>query len=166
MSRGFILVEVSIAYVILTLAMAALIPVFILSIRAAKSAEKIQVCTYLSSELLEEVRLRKWDGRVQDLIPHVDAPSPTLGVDAGETATNKATFDDVDDFNGWSETGARDPLGTAIAEFKDYTRTVAVTYVDATLTPTVATNDLKRITVCTLTGKVGPICLNTLVSNR
>lgn len=166
MSRGFILVEVTIAYVLLIVALVALVPVFIMAIRAGTKTEQLQISTYLSAELMDEVRMRKWDELTVATSPvHISFPS-ALGTDTGENAASKTTFDDIDDFNGWTEAGARDPMGTVLPDFKGYTRTVAVSYVDANLAVSVPVTDYKRVTVCTTTAKISPACLNTMLTNR
>lgn len=166
MSRGFVLVEVTIAYVLLVFALVSLVPVFIVAIRAGASTEQLQAATYLSSELLEEVRLRKWDERTSlSTEGHISAPS-TIGRDGTESATDKTTFDDVDDFDGWTEASAVDPVGRALPAFKSYRRTVTVAYVTSAMAASAAVTDYKLITVCTRTAKISPACLSTLVTNR
>lgn len=168
MSRGFVLIEVTIAYVLLTVALLALLPVFILAIRAGKSTEQLQVSTYLSQELLEEIRLRKWDQNNAATPVHIDNPSATLGRDGAESATDKKTFNDIDDFNGWTEAAVKDPLNNPVPAFAAYSRAALVSYVDSNLvvlsTPT--TSDYKQVSVCTQTAKLSPICLTTVFTNR
>lgn len=159
------LVEVTIAYVILVFALVALVPVFIIAIRAGANTESLQTATYLSNELLEEVRMRKWDERTPASGAHISAPS-ALGRDGTESATDKRTFDDVDDFNGWSESYPLDPVMRVLTDFKAFRRTVAVSYVDSTMAASVAVTDYKMITVCTRTAKINPACLTTMVTNR
>lgn len=166
MSRsGFVLVEVTIAYVLLIFALVSLVPVFIVAIRAGASTEQLQVATYLSNELMEEVRMRKWDERTAIGGGHVAAPS-TLGRDGTESATDKTTYDDVDDFNGWTELVPRDPVMRSLPAFKSYRRSVAVAYVNAAMSASAVVTDYKTITVCTRTAKINPACLSTLVTNR
>lgn len=168
MSRGFILVEVSVTYVLLTVALMALLPVFIMAIRAGKNTEQLQAATYLSQELLEEVRMRKWDQNVPAAPLYIVNVSTTLGRDGAESATDKNTFNDIDDFNGWAETGVRDPLNNPVPAFSAYARTVAVSYVDSSLVAlsTPATSDYKQVTVCTQTARLAPLCLKALFTNR
>lgn len=163
MSRGFILVEVTIAYVLLIFALIALLPVFIMAIRAGTMSVKLQTAAYLSTELIEEIRLRKWDELTPASPAHIPAPS-ALGPDAGET--DKSLFDDIDDFNGWNEVGALDPLGGALPDFKSYARTVTVAYVDANLNDSLTATDYKKVSVCTRTNQMPPACLNTFLTNR
>ncbi len=165
--KGFLLVEVSVAYLLLTVGLVALLPVFIMAIKASKNTEQLQVSTYLSQELLEEIRLRKWDQAVPSTPAYIVTPT-ALGIDAGETATNKQTFNDIDDFNGWSESPPRNPLNISLPAFSAYTRTVSVSYANSSLvalsTPT--TSDYKLVTVCTKGTKTNSICLTSLFTNR
>lgn len=166
MSRGgFVLVEVTIAYILLVFALVALVPVFIIAIRAGANTESLQTATYLSSELLEEVRMRKWDERSSAGGGHIPAPS-ALGVDGAESATDKRTFDDVDDFDGWTEAYPLDPVMRVLTDFKAFRRTVTVAYVDSAMAPSAPATDYKTITVCTTTAKISPACLTTMVTNR
>lgn len=165
MRRGFILVEVSVAYIILSLALVTLIPVFILALRAAKNMEQITAATQLSSQLLEEISLRKWDRGTPNPPVYVQAPAP-LGPDAGESASDKRTFDDIDDFNGWTEPAPLDPVMRPLPAFAAYRRSVTVRYVDSSLAPVTGPTDYKQLTVCTSTIKLKPSCVDTLFTNR
>jgi len=164
--KGFLLVEVAIAYLLLTVALIALLPVFVLAIKAGKSTEQLQTATYLSQELLEEVRMRKWDQNSSSTPGHISNPSAALGPDAGES--DKTKFNDIDDFNGLSENPPKDPLNNSLTAFSAYTRAVTVSYVDSSMvvlsTPT--TSDYKQVKVCTSTSRLSGICLSTLFTNR
>ncbi|MBI5597691.1 MAG: hypothetical protein HY928_16510 [Elusimicrobia bacterium] len=165
MNRGFILVEASVTYVVLALALVALMPLFVLSIRAAKNARRVAVATHLSVELLEEVRLRRFDEATPTPAAAIATPS-ALGLDAGETAADKTTFDDIDDFNGWSEAPPQDPVGRPLGAFPSYSRTVAVAYVDSNLAASGPPTAYKKLTACTVSPQMRPVCLDTLVTNR
>ena len=167
MSRsGFILVEVTIAYVLLAVAIVALVPVFIVAIKAGTTTQQLQTATYLSVELMEEVRMRKWDERTDGgTFAHIAAPS-TIGRDGAESATDKRQYDDIDDFNGWTEGVPYDPVMRVLTDFSEYRRTVAVVYVDSSMAVSGLATDYKKITVCTRTAKISPACLTSMVTNR
>lgn len=165
MKRGFILVEASVTYVVLALALVALMPLFILSIRAAKNARRVAVATHLSVELLEEVRLRRFDEATPTPSAAIATPG-ALGLDAGETAADKAGFDDIDDFNGWSEAPPKDPVGRVLGAFPSYSRSVTVRYVSSDLSVSGSPTGYKQVTACTLAPSMKPVCLDTLVTNR
>ena len=96
MTRGFILVEAAVSYVILAVAITVLVPMFIVALRASKHTEKLQVAADLSNELLEEVRLRRWDENTPLATVYISTPSTTLGLDAGETATDIVAYTVMD----------------------------------------------------------------------
>ena len=165
MSRGFILIEASISYIVLSLALVALVPMFLLSLRANKASEKVAVATHLSQELLEEVRLHRWDEATPAPSVHIAAGS-ALGVDAGENASDKRTFDDIDDFNGWAEAPPQDPVMRPLTAFSTYSRSVTVRYLNSSFQTSGSPTDLKQVTVCTAAPKMNPVCLDTILSNR
>lgn len=156
-------------YVIVSLAVVSLMTVLILAIKANYSSEAALVAGELAQELLEEVRLRKWDEGRADARPGYPAYSKTapgdLGPDAGETALSKTTFNDVDDFQGWSESPPQDPVGRALSGFSRYKRTVTVQYVDSSLAASGSATDYKLVTVCASQTSVAQACLRWLAAN-
>ncbi len=162
---GFILVEASVAYMVLSLALVSLLPLFILSIRANKYTEIVKVSTQLSVELLEEIRLRRWDEGTP-LRAKVIPSGAALGLDADEISGDKRTFDDIDDFNGWTESAVVDPVMRPIPEFAAYNRSVEVTYVDANMKPVQEPTDFKQVRVCAKGRERDPLCIGTLFTNR
>lgn len=162
---GYALLEVAVANVMLTVALACLVPVFAMGLKSYKKTEKIQAAAMLASEMLEEVRLRKWDETTPATGVATGSYS-TIGVDTGETAADKTTFDDVDDFNGWTENGVKDPLNRSVSGFTDIVRTVAVAYVDSTLAVVAGPTDYKKITACVQVPGRDNVCLYALVTNH
>jgi MSHA pilin protein MshD len=75
--------------------------------------------------------------------------APVFGPESGESASNKAQFDDVDDFNGWSESPPRDRANTALSDLSGWTRSVTVQWVSTAPPFAAAATDtsLKQITV-------------------
>jgi Tfp pilus assembly protein PilV len=165
MRRGFILVEVSTAYLVLSLALVTLMPVFILALRVGKNMEQIASASQLSAELLEEIGLRKWDTDTPKPPVYISA-SKAIGTEPGESPSDKRTFDDIDDFNGWTEPQPLDPVMNPMTDFAAYSRTVTVKFVDSNLNPSAAVTDYKQVTVCTSTKKLKPLCMDTLFTNR
>jgi MSHA pilin protein MshD len=58
------------------------------------------------------------------------ASSSSIGLDAGETAASKVNYDDVDDFNGWTESPPQDRAGNVMTDLSGWTRSVAVAWVN------------------------------------
>ena len=56
--------------------------------------------------------------------------STTLGPEADETTTNRSDFDDIDDYDSWSETSIQMRDGTGITGLETYSRSVSVHYVE------------------------------------
>ena len=167
MSRGSVLVEVTVSYVILAFAIVAIIPAFVLALKANKNTEQIQTATDLSQELMEEIRMRRWDENTPfPRSTYITASSTTLGPEAGET--DKTLFDDIDDFNGWTESAVKDPMNNAVAAFAGFSRSVTVGYVDSSLVAVASpgTSDYKQVTVCAQNSKIRPVCLSTIFTNR
>lgn len=159
------LVEASLTVIVLSLIVAALMPVFVLSIRAGKGVQRLAVSTQLCVELMEEVKLRKWDERTPEEGGAVEG-SPFLGPESDEDRTDKRTFDDIDDFDGWKESPPLDPLMKPLQDFNGYSRDVRVRYVDDDLHATSRPTELKQITVCTRYLNGAPQCLDTIVASR
>ena len=87
------------------------------------SSEAGSTATAIGQELLEEISVRKFDenkcGRT-DSTNNANDFSATLGVDAGENASDPRTFDDVDDFNGYTTTVSSPRLGSFLDTVKVY----------------------------------------------
>lgn len=165
---GFVLIEASIVYVILALALVSLLPLFILCFRSSKKTKDIVVATQLCSEMLEEIRVRRWDNLTPASLAAVESGSRVLGAEGEDNGADKTTFNDVDDFKDWAEVVPLDPGMQPIAGLKEFGREVSVDYVSAA-DPNVISpvpTDFKRVTVCARSRQTSRICLQTLLANR
>lgn len=61
-----------------------------------------------------------------------DVPTVALGLDAGESGSNRYDFDDVDDYDGWSASQIQDKDGLKEGNLQDWSREVSVTWVNPT----------------------------------
>jgi MSHA pilin protein MshD len=106
---GATLIELIIAIVVISIAASAVLGV--LSSTAGRSADAMVLSQAVSiaEAYLEEISLKAF--------------ADPDGVD-GEAA--RASFDDVDDYDGLVDNGARDQFGTALAPLSQYTVTVTV----------------------------------------
>lgn len=78
-----------------------------------------------------------------------DRTQTSLGPEYGEASGNRSRFDDIDDYDQWSEMQIQDKMGSPIAGLTGYRRSVRVQYVrlmDPEVISSLAT-DLKRITI-------------------
>ncbi len=162
--EGFTIIEIVLAVTTLAVALPPLLHLFAeTSVTGAKAAI-LPTANLLANELMEEIKSRKFD----ELSAKSASGnwSTTLGTDAGEVG-NKALFDDVDDFNGWTQ-----GFG---ASYPNYTASVSVAYVASSNlnsplvipspTPNNWTPSYKRIVVSVSNpGISAPIQLVTLVT--
>mgnify|MGYP006969427694 CR=1 FL=1 len=75
--------------------------------------------------------------------------TPVFGPETSESGGTRSVFDDVDDFDGWDQTGPVDRDGAALANVALWRRTVGVAYVptDDMTGSSGSDQGLKRITV-------------------
>jgi MSHA pilin protein MshD len=126
--RGTTLIELIVSIVIVAIAASAVLGV--LSSSAGRSADAMIMAQAVSiaEAYLEEISLKAY--------------ADPDGID-GETV--RTDFDDVDDYNGLLDSGARNQFGTAIAELSRYT--VAVTVGTSSALTSVPSGDALRIDV-------------------
>lgn len=166
MNRGYLIIEASVSTLILSVALIALLPLFAVCLRASQKIQHAKVATQLSTELLEEIRLHKWDQLTPTPSKVISQGSATLGPDNGETASDKTTFNDIDDFNGWTENTPLDPMMQTLTAFTGYTRTVSVSYVTSSLAASATPTDYKQVHVCTQWPAMPSVCLDSVFTNR
>jgi MSHA pilin protein MshD len=147
MARGFTMVEATVSVVLVAvLLVVAMNTVGVSNANQYRSAQRA-TADALAEGLLEDV--------VQ--LPYEDtAVLPLFGVELGETTLSKVNYDDVDDFNGWTESPPQDRAGAAMSELSGWTRTVKVEWVTVANPTTVSLLDtgLKRVTVTVSKGGV------------
>jgi hypothetical protein len=76
----------------------------------------------LARQLLAEV--------LQQAYEDPDTPTVTLGIDTGESASDRGDFDDVDDYDGWIASPPQDRDGTTEPDQDSWSREVHVVWVD------------------------------------
>jgi MSHA pilin protein MshD len=136
--RAFTLVESVIAVLIVSTVLVAALRTFG-SLARARLIQTDRTLAYgLADDLLAEVMQCRFTE---------PGGGTTLGPDAGEM---RGTYDDVDDYDGLSQTPPQLRDGTALTEFTGWTRSVSVTFVnpdapDVAASP--ADSQLKRIIV-------------------
>lgn len=98
-----------------------------------------------------------------------DRESPVFGLEAGETAANRTTYDDVDDYHGYVSTPPTHRDGTTIAGYQGWTFSVVILPAEPDATGIVTSNDDQkpmRIIVVTCTPPEGTATtVATLVSD-
>lgn len=134
--RAYTLVEIMIAMVVLILGLIPLVKLIGDSLVATSDLGSRSVANELAQDLMEEIKQRKWD-ETSVLTSSTTTPSAintTISMDAGESAANKTTFDDIDDYNAlqagtaFEEHPPRDASNTAMLQYSKFTRSVTVRY--------------------------------------
>jgi type II secretory pathway pseudopilin PulG len=110
---------------------------------ATRSSESIgnrAVALGLADELLSEILQQPYEDPTQ---------TPVLGRESGEAASPRSVFDDVDDYNGWSQSPPQYASGATIPNRTDWTHAVQVRRVSPTSPTTNSVTDqgAKLITV-------------------
>ncbi len=125
---GTTLIELVIAIVIISIAASAIL--MVLSTSVGNSADPMirHQAVAIAEAYLEEISLKSF-----------------VDPDGVDFEASRDLYDDVDDYNGLVDAGARDQFGNALAGLGDYTVTVAVTASSAL--PPIASTDLFLISV-------------------
>ncbi|MCE9591971.1 MAG: prepilin-type N-terminal cleavage/methylation domain-containing protein [Planctomycetes bacterium] len=137
---GFSLVEAVVCMVVLSLVLVAA-----MQVAGAANVAQAKVSERVTGRLLA-------DGLLSEIVPLAYADpgaSPVFGREAGESTSSKQAYNDVDDFNGWTESPPLSRTNVEIVGMTDWTRSVAVQWVNVPVISQVSVNETgaKRITV-------------------
>lgn len=88
-------------------------------VRERKTLDQINE-SYLANELLNEIQLQAFS-EPDDV--------PNFGLESGESGVNRLLYDDIDDYNGLTESPPQRRDGSAWSAFANLTRTVKVSWV-------------------------------------
>ena len=140
-SPAFTLIELLITIVLVGIVLLALIMSFHESLKSLERQKDLLSASLLSEDLMNEIRSKQYAN------PQY---STNFGRETGET--NRIRFNDVDDYDNWSETPPKTMEGSNLPNCAGFTRRVIVVNVPATNfnsppLPDYYTNDFKRITV-------------------
>ncbi|MBI5573251.1 MAG: prepilin-type N-terminal cleavage/methylation domain-containing protein [Elusimicrobia bacterium] len=134
--KGYTLVEIMIAMVVLVLGLIPLVKLIGDSLVATSDLGSRSVANELAQDLMEEIKQRKWDENAgaDGLTATASRSAINLAasMDAGESAANKTTFDDIDDYNAlqgtFVEHPPRDASNVAMGQYSKFSRSVQVRY--------------------------------------
>lgn len=156
--RGFTLIELVITIVILGFSAMVMLP-FLQVISETPDPMIRQRAISLGQALLDEILAKRWDentaigggpirtsespaGKVRSSITLTasDPEASTISATPEEGAGNRANFDDIDDYNGFSETDTfSDQTGGTTISMPRYTRTATITYIPSITSVVAAT---------------------------
>jgi len=145
-SKGFTLVELLIAILILGGGIFLLLTMFTTGLDGVIANQRRTQATNLAQDLMDEILGKNFDENTPDSESST-APG-SLGLD-GENTTNRSAWDDVDDYLTLSsgENPPRDALNNELTLYTGFTRYASVWYVDSDLAESAISTGLKRISV-------------------
>jgi MSHA pilin protein MshD len=126
--RGVTLIELVISIVVIAIAAGGVLGVLSRTVGRSADAMIMSQAVSIAEAYLEEITLK-----------------PFADPDGVDSETQRADFDDVDDYDGLVDVGARDQLGGAPSELSRYT--VAVTVTASSALTGVPSSEAKRIDV-------------------
>jgi type II secretory pathway pseudopilin PulG len=140
-ARAFTMIEATISMIVVSMMAATALTTVRLSVRSQYKSSERAMGSLLASGLMAEIMALAYQDPRQ--------PTITLGPEPGESTTLRAAWNDVDDYNGWTESPLQNKDGTVIPNTTGWTRSVVVAWVSSgnpTQTSLVETG-CKRITV-------------------
>jgi type II secretory pathway pseudopilin PulG len=141
MRRAMTYVELLVSFAIIGTAVTASLKAISSYGLGARIAADRTVSLELATQLMAEI----------NALPYVDSGGGTsLGIETGETLANRTTFDDIDDYDNYTESPPTDRTGNVLSEYTGFRRAVTVVY-DTSLAArtgrTLSATAFKRITV-------------------
>ncbi len=140
--RGFTIIEVTVAMLIVAGLLVAALETVGSTASGRRTLAQRAAAAALAQDLLNEIRTRRYEGSADT--------SGVLGPTTAESGLNRrSAFDDVDDYNGWSESPPVSDSGVALSGFSGWTRSVRVRYANPSSPDTDSVTDqrVKRIEV-------------------
>jgi hypothetical protein len=116
--RGMTYVEVVVSLIILSTAMVASLQAFGIYAMGSRDWGERARALELANQLMAEI----------NALPFEDPMgSVGIGLESGEIAGDRTTFNDIDDYHGWDESPPTNRNGIALQAYAGYRRTVSVT---------------------------------------
>lgn len=126
--KGFTLIELVMIIVLLGIIMPGVMLYFIQGVKGSAAAQRRTTAIFLAEGLMEEIKSKSWDEVTTIDSDCSNASSSPLGPDGGES---RATYDDIDDFNGISNTPPKDSQDGDMNNYAGFTQQATVSYVAA-----------------------------------
>ncbi len=139
--RGFTLVEVTVSMIIISVMVVAALRTVGGAARARAIVLEQRTAQFLASDLMSEVMQNVFE-------EPVDAVQ--FGRESGESGGTRANYDDVDDYDGWSENAIVDKRNASVPGFSGWKRQVSVRFVEPTTMLVLGSSPattLKQVTV-------------------
>ncbi len=155
---GASLIELIVTMVIMAIVLTGIAVVFFATVKQTPEPVIDTRAAELGQAYLDEILTKRYDAHAgEGGIPRCNSTDPgatpcstTLGPEPGET---RATYDDVDDYNGLDESPPRGAQGAVLPGYAGYRVQISVVYAGTGL-GLASNQDAKRITV-TITSPLG-----------
>lgn len=119
--KGFTLVEILIALVILAMGIGMLITMFTVGLKGVTANQVRTQATNLAQDLMDEILGKEFRDPNQ---------IPEWGIESGEIQGDRTTYDDIDDYSAWKDKNPpQDVEGTPL-NYASFTRSVSVARVN------------------------------------
>ena len=137
--RGLTIVEVVISVMIVGLVMVSAMDSVGQILRGRQQTADAVRAKALAQQLMTEILRDAYE----------DDTSPVFGPESGESGGSRADWDDVDDYDGWSQSPPEDHDGNTLPNLSGWQRDVVVEFVDPADPASVSGTDqgVKRVTV-------------------
>ncbi len=153
-NSGFTLIEILVTIVVLGIAATSIMSVFISTVKTSADPLIQQQAVSIAEAYMEEIQSQHFADPVA---------VETGGAEAGET---RATYNDVQDYAGLSDTGAKNQNNVAIAGLTDYDVAVSVTAQTLSGSTSIAAVNSRRIDVTVSHPAIDPILLSGFRTNH
>ena len=153
-TAGFTLLEVIITIVVIGIAATTIMSVFINTVKTSADPLIQQQAILIAQAYMEEIQSKHFSDPTE---------AETGGAEAGE---NRATYDDVQDYNGLNDIGAMDQGGNAIVGLSGYSVTISVSGQPLTGGSTIAAANAMRIDIRVDHAVIDPIRLSGFRTNH
>lgn len=124
--KGFTLIEVVMIIVILGIIMPGIMLYFITGVKDSAIPQRRTTAIFLAEALMEEIKSKRWDE-----VTTINATCSNATAVLGSDAEGRSTYDDIDDFNGLSNTPPQNSQGANMTDYQGFTQQATVIYVDA-----------------------------------
>lgn len=121
-SRGITLVETVVSMLLVGFVLVSTLSIVGPVTRSTSIQGDKLVAANLANELTEEIATKLF------IDPNAATPDD-IGFDADDSIFMRLTYDDIDDFHGWSSSPPKNSYGSAYATMKEWTRSVSVMHV-------------------------------------
>lgn len=164
-NRAFTYIEVLLSVAILGFVLIPLLSQFYTGFQGNIAAELVTQSINLADDLIEEIKSKRFD---ENEAPAEPVAPAALGIDDGEDANDRGTFDDVDDYNNWQKSPPQSIDGNVLSDFSEFGRRVTVEYVAISGADWITSAEMtyyKRITVIVTHPKINDRRLEMIVSH-